>query len=299
MRKEIIVINSVNIRRLIKNRIFCFSLAVLLIAQVCGCGAYKVSNEADSPKEVVITLFAAKSLNVALDEINDIYKIKNPNVKVQTNYDSSGTLVMQIVEGGGACDVFFSASPKQVDTLEEKGLIIQGTRNDLLRNQMCVVTGTGSKTEVTGLTDMHKAKSLAIAGQSVPIGSYTRTALRNLGILEEKSEGAEITSKDISEALGNVTINECANVGAVVSAIAEHSNEVGTVYYSDIAGHEDSIQILEMVSTDITGEIIYPVVQVQNKEANEIQRRAAAAFIEFLESDEAKEVFEKYYFITE
>lgn len=288
-----------NIRRLVKNRIFCFSLAVLLIAQVCGCGASKSSNEADSQKEVVITLFAAKSLNVALDEIIDIYKIKNPNVKVQTNYDSSGTLLMQIVEGGGACDVFFSASPKQVDTLEEKGLMVQGTRINLLRNQMCVVTGTGSKTEVTGLSDMYKAKSLAIAGQSVPIGSYTRTALRNLGILEEKGEGVEISSKDISEALGNVTINECANAGAVVSAIAEHSNEVGTVYYSDIAGHEDSIQILEMVSTDITGEIIYPVVQVQNKEANETQRTEAAEFIEFLESAEAKAVFEKYRFITE
>ena len=54
-----------------------------------------------------------------------------------------------------------------------------------------------------------------------------------------------------------------------------------------------------MVSTDITGEIIYPVVQVQNKEANETQRRAAAEFIIFLESAEAKDVFKKYHFITE
>lgn len=292
--------NSVNIRRLIKNRIFCLGLAILMIVQgLCGCGTVKNSDKENSKSEIVITLFAAKSLNGALDEIIDIYNIKNPNVKVRTNYDSSGTLLTQIVEGGGACDVFFSASPKQVDSLEKKGLTIQGTRNDLLHNQMCVVTGVGSGTEVTGLKDMYKAKSLAIAGQSVPIGNYTRKALINLGILEEKADGEEITSKDISVALGDVEVNECANVGAVVAAIAEHSNEVGTVYYSDIAGHEDSIQILEMVSTDITGEIIYPVVQVQNKEADATQKLEAAEFIKFLESEEAKAVFEKYHFITE
>lgn len=286
--------------RLVRNRIISLIFVFILSAYgLCGCGALNTLNGADSKSEIVITLFAAKSLNSVMDELIGIYTDKKPEVKVQTNYDSSGTLMMQITEGGGACDVFFSASPKQVDTLEEKGLTIQGTRNNLLHNQMCVVTGVGSGTEVTGLMDMYKAKSLAIAGQSVPIGNYTRKALINLGILEEKADGVEITSKDISVALGNVEVNECANVGAVVSAVAEHSNEVGTVYYSDMSGYEDSLQILEIVPIDITGEIIYPVVQVQNKEANEAEILEAAAFIEFLKSAEAKAVFEKYHFITE
>ena len=38
-------------------------------------------------------------------------------------------------------------------------------------------------------------------------------------------------------------INECANVGAVTAAVAEGSNEVGTVYYSDTYGFEDRLQI--------------------------------------------------------
>ena len=54
--------------------------------------------------------------------------------------DSSGTLLSQIQEGF-ACDIFFSAGKSQVTTLEEDGLVVEGTTQDLLQNQLCLVTG--------------------------------------------------------------------------------------------------------------------------------------------------------------
>ena len=56
-------------------------------------------------------------------------------------------------------------------------------------------------------------------------------------------------------------INECANVGAVTAAVAEGSNEVGTVYYSDTYGFEDRLQILEVVPYELTGNVF---IQYQN-----------------------------------
>ena len=81
--------------------------------------------------------------------------------------------------------------------------------------------------------------------------------------------------------------------------MVEESCEVGTTYYSDTYGYEDELNILERVSYDLTGDVIYPIAQVKNSEADEAQKAAARDFVEFVASDEAKEIFRKYYFDTE
>ena len=157
----------------------------------------------------------------------------------------------------------------------------------------------GSGTEVTGLSDIGKAKSIALADGSVPVGKYTRQAMVNAGMLDKVDDVSQITTSEIQEALGGVEINKCANVGAVTAAVAEGSNEVGTVYYSDTYGFEDRLQILEVVPYELTGNVIYPVAQIINKEADELEQSAAEDFINFLTSDDAKTIFQKYYFDTD
>jgi molybdate transport system substrate-binding protein len=247
--------------------------------------------------EATITVFAAKSLNTVMEELITMFEEKNPSVTIQGSYDSSGTLMNQILEGA-ECDVFFSAAQKQMNSLEDEGLIVDGTRHNIVNNQVCVVTYKGSGTEVTGLEDISKASSFALADGSVPVGKYTRQALVNAGMLDAADDVSAITTDEVSKALDGIEINECANVGAVAAAVAEGSNEVGTVYYSDTYGYEDTLEILEYVSYDLTGNVIYPAAQVVNKEADDAQNAAALAFVNFLTSDEAKAVFDSYYFDT-
>ena len=266
----------------------------LAAASLAGCGTQK----ADTAQETTVTLFAAKSLNTVMEELIVAYQEKHPNVKIVGSYDSSGTLMTQIEEGA-ACDVFFSAAQKQMNQLEQAGLLVDGTRHNVVNNQVCVVTYKGSNNAVTGLEDLSKAGSLALADGSVPVGKYTRQALVNAGILNEAEDVSKITTQEVSEALGGIEINECANVGAVTAAVAETSNEAGTVYYSDTYGYEDKLEILEKVPYGLTGNVIYPVAQVVNKEADELQQQAAKEFVEYLVSDEAKAVFDKYYFDTD
>ena len=73
---------------------------------------------------------------------------------------------------------------------------------------------------------------------------------------------------------------------------------MGTTYYSDTYGYEDKVEILEKVSYDLTGNVIYPVCQVDNKEADDVQKKAAEEFLAFITSDEAKAIFDSYYFDT-
>lgn len=277
-------------------KVVVFMMCVILMGSMVACGGQKEAKKAE--ENVKITLFAAASLTGVCDELIKGYQEEHPNVEIVTSYDSSGTLMEQIKEGA-ECDVFFSAATKQMDELEGMDLIASDTRKNVVNNQVCVVTYKDSKTEVTGLKDLSKAKSIALAGGSVPVGKYTRQAMVNASMLESVEDVSTIPTTDISKALGGVEINECANVSAVVSAVAEGSNEVGTVYKSDTYGKEDQVDILEVVSYDLTGNVIYPIAQVNNEEADDARIAATKDFIDYMTSDDAKKVYEKYYFDTD
>ena len=283
------------------------SLVLAMAAGLVACGAKNeaepetVENEETKREEeaepVEIQVFIAASLNTVMTELAEKYNEEHPEVKITFNADSSGTLLTQIEEGY-ECDIFFSAAQKQMDQLEADGLVVEGTRKNVVNNQVVVLTLKDSGTEVTGLETLNKAKSIALAGGSVPVGKYTRQALVNLGILNEVDYVSAITTEEVAEALGGVEISEQANVSKVLIAVTEGACEVGTTYYSDTYGYEDKVEILEKVSYDLTGNVIYPVCQVDNKEADDVQKKAAEEFLAFITSDEAKAIFDSYYFDT-
>lgn len=287
------------------------SLLLIAVMLLTACGSTQDQKEttdaADSTssaeasvsgEETEIQVFIAASLSAVMEELKTMYNEEHPEVTITYSADSSGTLLTQIEEGF-ECDIFFSAAQKQVNTLEQEDqMVIEGKRANVVNNQVCVVKATGAQTEVTGLEDIEKAGSLALADGSVPVGKYTRQALVNLGKLDAADDVSAITTAEVSEALGGLEISEQGNVSKVRTAVVEGSCEVGTVYYSDTYGFEDDLQIIQMVDYSLTGDVIYPICRVVNKEADDAQTAAADAFYEFILSDEATAVFDKYLFDT-
>lgn len=297
-----------------KRRMEAFILVCCIAMGMAGCGSKesqekREQEDAGSRKEAVqepeaqkeepeeIQVFIAASLNTVMTELAEKYHEVHPEVKIVYNADSSGKLLTQIEEGY-ACDIFFSAAQKQMDQLEQDGFVLEGTRHNVVNNQVVLLTLKDSETKVTGLENLQEAESIALAGGSVPVGKYTRQALVNLEILPQAEDVSEITTRKVSEALGNVEISEQDNVSKVLTAVTEGACEVGTTYYSDTYGYEDKVKVLEIVSYDLTGDVIYPICQVKNQEADEGQVKAAGEFLDYVLSDEAKEVFESYYFDT-
>lgn len=284
-------------------------LASAMVAGIVGCGGSSDSKDTkeetkteetaktDDAEETEIQVFIAASLNTVMTELAEEYNKEHPEVKITYNADSSGTLLTQIEEGY-ECDIFFSAAQKQMDQLEKDGLVVDKTRANVVNNQVVVVSLKDSGTKVTGLENLNEASSIALAGGSVPVGKYTRQALVNIGTLNKVDDVSTITTQEISDALGGVEISEQDNVSKVLAAVVEGSCEVGTTYYSDTYGYEDKLDILQKVSYDLTGNVIYPIARVWNDEADEVQNKAADDFIKFITSDAAKAVFDSYYFDT-
>lgn len=284
-----------------KKKITAVLLVMALACILAGCAGNSkndAAKELGKQESTEIQVFIAASLNTVMTELAELYNQEHPNVTIIYNADSSGKLLTQIEEGY-ECDIFFSAAQKQMDQLEADGLVVEGTRKNVVNNQVVVVTLKDSGTAVTGLADLGNAQSIALAGGSVPVGKYTRQALVNLGILEETDDPATITTAQVSEALGGEEISEQDNVSKVLLTVVEGSCEVGTTYYSDTYGYEDKLDILETVSYDLTGNVIYPIARVVNEEADDARNEAAEDFLAFLTSDRAKEVFDAYYFDTD
>ena len=225
--------------------------------------------------------FIAASLSNSMEEIQKDFNELYPNVIIYYSADSSGTLQTQIEEGA-RCDIFFSAAQKQMNALVDEGLADKDSVVDLLENKVVLIKPKDGETKVTGFENITDAANLALAGEDVPVGQYSREIFDNLGITDE---------------VNKMEINEGKNVTEVLAAVSEGSNEVGIVYATDAASVADSVDIIaEAPAGSLETPVLYPVGLVEDQEASDDDKAAAAAFLEYLQSDEALEVFEKYGF---
>jgi len=56
------------------------------------------------------------------------------------------------------------------------------------------------------------------------------------------------------------------------------------------------VKILQTVSYDVAGDIIYPIAQIVNQDADDAENEAAAAVLEYLTNDNAKAVYKTHLF---
>ena len=139
---------------------------------------------ADTDLKGEVNTFIAASLSNAMEEIQKDFNETYPDVEILYNADSSGTLQTQIEEGA-RCDIFFSAADKQMDALVDEDLAKKDTVEDILENKVVLIKPKDGETKVTGFENITDAANIALAGDSVPVGQYSREIFDNLGITDE------------------------------------------------------------------------------------------------------------------
>lgn len=259
-------------RRRILNRACGFILAFVLAV---GCSQTNTT-PVSSTEQTELTISAAASLTDAMNAIQPTYEQENPEVKLTYNLASSGSLQQQI-EQGAPVDVFISAAPQQMNALEEKQLLLSGTRQDLLKNDMVLIVPQGENT-VKSFEDLttETVEKIAVGEpESVPAGKYAQEVLTSLNLLETV-QPKEVYAKDVRQVL---TYVESGNVDA------------GIVYSSD-AKISDQVKIVATAPAESHSPIIYPVAVIKDSKNSEV----AKDFIQFLSSQQSKAVFEQYGF---
>jgi molybdate transport system substrate-binding protein len=253
-------------------------LFVAAVALLAGGGLlFGAGAPPAGPARTKLTVSAAISLKDALDEAKQHYTKDHPDVAIAINYGASGTLQLQI-EQGAPVDVFVSAAPKQMDALEMKGLLLAGTRTDLVQNEVVLVVAKDSKLGLAGFMDLTRpdVKQVALGEPaSVPAGEYAKETLTSLGIYDAVKAKA-ILAKDVRQVL---TYVESGNVDA------------GIVYATD-AMSSARVMVAATAPPKSHSLVIYPGAVVKATANPE----AAKAFLDFLAGPRGAAVFRKYGF---
>ena len=260
-----------------RKKLIAAMMAGVLSAGMLSTGVFA----ADTDLKGEVNTFVAASLSNAMEEIQKNFNETYPDVEILYNADSSGTLQTQIEEGA-RCDIFFSAADKQMNALVDENLAKKDTVEDILENKVVLIKPKDGETKVTGFENITDAANIALAGDSVPVGQYAREIFDNLGITDE---------------VNKMEINEGKNVSEVLAAVSEGSNEIGIVYATDAASVADKVDVIAEAPADaLKTPVLYPVGLIEDKEASEDDTAAAEAFLEYIKSDDAMKVFEKYGF---
>ncbi len=227
---------------------------------------------------VSLLVSAAASLKDALEEIKPLYQQSKANVNINFNFGASGALQQQI-EQGAPTDIFISAAKRQVDALEQKGLLVSGTRSIIAKNRLVLVVPRNT----TGITSFFNLKNenikrIAIGEpRSVPAGQYAEQVLQKLKLLPQ------VKSKLV---YGN-------NVRQVLASVESGNADAGLVYATD-AKISDKVKTVVAADEKYHSAIIYPLAVVKSSKNVD----AAKDFARYLAtSSEAKAVIRKYGFI--
>ncbi|PKM81971.1 MAG: molybdate ABC transporter substrate-binding protein [Firmicutes bacterium HGW-Firmicutes-14] len=243
-------------------------LTIVLTFYLGGCADGKGAKQ-------TINISAAISMKNALNEIKTLYEKDNPQVTLNFNFASSGTLQRQI-EHGAPVDVFISAGKKQMDELLDKGLV--ESPHTIAGNQLVLVKAAALNKSTTSLQQLAEPDVQRIAigtPDTVPAGKYAREAMKKTGIWEAVSAKL-VFAKDVRQVLDYV---ETGNVDA------------GLVYRSDTVA-PGKIKPEFNVPGSYHSKIVYPAAVTTSAE----NPQRAAAFLQFLETGKSRDIFKKYGF---
>ena len=265
-------------------------LALALVFSLVACGskddgANDADTQDDAAEPVELIVFAAASMTETLNEIAEMYKEVAPNVTLTFNFDSSGKLLTQISEGAD-CDLFISAAPTQMNAMDGSliddkdknpdglDLIVTDSRIDLLENKVTLAVPEGNPKGIESFDQLAQLlKSgdvlLAIGNSDVPVGQYTQKIFAYYG-LDESAMTDCLT-------YGN-------NVKEVTTQVSEAAADCGIIYATD--AFSAGLEVVDSATAEMCGQVIYPAAVLKGE-----KEEAAQAFLDYLQTADAMEVF--------
>ena len=250
------------------------TIAMLLSAAACTPQIMDGDGMINEAEPCTLHVFAAASMTETLTELQEVWNtLYEPGIELVFTFDSSGTLKTQIEEGA-VCDVFISAAQKQMDQLEELGLVDTNHRVDLLENKCALVVPEGNPAGITSFEDLgtDKLRLVALGGSDVPVGQYSEEILTYMGLWDALNEGKKITFG--------------SNVKEVTAAVKEGAADCGIVYGTDAAAA--GLEVVAYPPEGSCSPVVYPAAILSNTEYAE----QASRFLMFLQTRIADAVFE-------
>lgn len=245
-------------------------ISVLLFVSVFG-GACRGTR---APAAAELTVAAASDLTPAFEAIGREFESTH-KTKVTFVFGSTGLLTRQI-ENGAPFDLFAAANVSYIDQLEQKGLIVPGTKSVYARGRITMWTTANSAVKVEKIQDLARPEvtRIAIANPDhAPYGQAAREALEHAGIWE-----------------------------TVKPKLVYGDNIRQTLQYAETENVEVAIVALSLSAQSngrwvlIPEELHKPIDQGMGVIKSTKNEASARAFIEFVNGEKGREILKKYGF---
>jgi len=249
-------------------------VSALLFSVVCRPGTVLSQDGRE------LTVSAAISLKNVFEEIGLLFQQTHAGTKVSFNFGASGALAGQI-EAGAPVDVFASASLKDMDVLQQKGLIMAPTRANFARNSIVFIAPAKSALHLKTADDLKKpgVKKIAIGNpDTVPAGRYAIDALayyKLSDVLKDKYVLGE-------------------NVRQVLDYVARGEVDAGIVYKTDALVQARDVAVFLQPPETSHRPVLYPIAAIAGSKNIGLAKR----FIDFVAvSGEAHKILQKHGFV--
>ncbi|MDE1942185.1 MAG: molybdate ABC transporter substrate-binding protein [Betaproteobacteria bacterium] len=242
--------------------------AILLRTVLLACWAAQAS-----AADLVVS--AASSLTAVLGELKPGFEARHPGDHLLLNFSASGSLARQI-EAGAPADVFISASPKPMDRLQARGLIVTASRHNLLSNSLVLVVPQGHA-GLQGFSGLAEVARVAMGDPGfVPAGQYARQTLVYLK-LWQAVQPRLVFGQDVRQ---------------VLEYVARGDVDAGLVFATDAALMPGRVTVVAKAPPGSHDPIRYPVAIVVGSR----QQALARDFLDYLAAPASRALFEKHGF---
>lgn len=227
----------------------------------------------------VISVAAAANTRDAMQEIKDLFLAENPSLTLNINYGSSGVFVQQILNGA-SYHLFLSADEDFAKKVEQEGLSEGEIMNYaggklVLYSRMIDVSTLG----MASFEDQRVTKIAVANPKAAPYGA------RAIEMLEMQNIYESVKSKIIYG----------ENIGATAQYVFSANVELGVIALSQVKSPDAQI---DGFCYEIPSQMYNPVIQscVLVKQKSDMTN--AVRFRDFLFSEQARAVWDKYGYDT-
>lgn len=228
-----------------------------LAAAAFGAAALALAGSAGGRTQAEpLTIYAAASLTDAL---------RAYDADERYSFGGSNTLETQIRQGAPA-DVFASASPVNTQRLFAAGLVEKPVT--FTANRLVLIVPKSNPAGIRSVYDLRgKPVKLVVAGAAVPVGGYTITVLRKMGL-------SSVLTKVVSQE---------SDVKAVTGKVAFGQADAGFVYATDARSVGDQVTQIR-IPARAQPRVRYEIAVVSRS----TKKRAARAWIRGVLSDKGQ-----------
>ena len=243
------------------------ALAVLLV----GCNSLGWRRQPES-----LRVLAAASL---VDVLGEAARATRPGAMPVVGQFAASAEARRQIENGAPADVFISADGSEMDVLQRRGLLVEGTRRPLYGNRLVLVQPLGAP------VSLHRVADLATAGVrrigmgepgTVPAGRYAEQALQRLGLLDGVKARLVMGT----------------NVRVVLGWVERGEVDAAFVYQTDARAAAARVQVVEVLPQSSHDPVVYPAAVV----AGSRHVAEARAFIAYLASPQGGDLARRFGF---